>query len=441
MKAGSDTIARWNGMTVARPSTLNSASARRERASASSRLAPYTISLASIESNWPPITEPALDAGIQPDAGAARRLELGDRAGRGQEAAAGVLAVDPELDRVPARRRVLGDVQGLAVGDLELLQHQVDAGGLLGDRVLDLQSGVDLEERDQPVLADQVLDGACAVVVRLLADPLGRLVDLLALRVGEERRGRLLHQLLVAALQRAVTGAGDDDVAVLVGDHLRLDVARLVQVALDEALAAAERRDRLASRRLEQLGDLLDGAGHLHAAATAAERRLDRDRQAVLVGECDDLVGVLHRVGGAGHQRRLGAGGDVAGGDLVAEVADRLRARPDPDQPGIDHRLREIGVLRKESVAGVDGVGAGLPGRVEQLGEVEVGLGRGLATERESLVGEPYVRRVGVGLGIHGDAGQPGILGSADHPDRDLPAIGDEHLGDLRAGVTRHFAS
>ena len=156
------------------------------------------------------------------------------------------------------------------------------------------------------VLADQVLDGARTVVAGLLADALGRLVDLLALLVGQERRGRLLDELLEAALQRAVAGARDDDVAVLVGEHLRLDVARLVQVALDEALAAAERRDGLAGGRVEQLGDLLDGARDLHAAATAAERRLDRDRHAVLLGERDDLVGVLDRVRGARHQRRLG---------------------------------------------------------------------------------------------------------------------------------------
>ena len=46
-----------------------------------------------------------LHAGVQPHAGAGRRLELGDGAGGGQEAAAGVLAVDAELDRVAARRR------------------------------------------------------------------------------------------------------------------------------------------------------------------------------------------------------------------------------------------------------------------------------------------------------------------------------------------------
>ena len=58
MKAGSLTTARWNGITVARPSTLNSSRARRARSNACARVAPLTISLASIESNWPPITEP-----------------------------------------------------------------------------------------------------------------------------------------------------------------------------------------------------------------------------------------------------------------------------------------------------------------------------------------------------------------------------------------------
>ncbi len=104
---------------------------------------------------------------------------------------------------------------------------------------------------------------------------------------------------------------------------------------------------------------------------------------------------------------------------------------PDPDQPGVDDRLREIRVLRKESVSGVDRVGARLLGRVQDLLEDEIGLGRRLAAEREGLVGEPYVRRVGVGFGVHGHALKPGVLGCPDHPDRDLPAIGDQHLGDL----------
>ncbi len=120
----------------------------------------------------------------------------------------------------------------------------------------------------------------------------------------------------------------------------------------------------------------------------------------------------------------------MAGGDLVAEVADGLRARADPDQAGVDDRLREIGVLRKESVAGVDRVGAGFGSRVEQLAEVEVGLRGGLAAERERLIGEPDVWGVGVGFGVHGHARDPGVLGRADHPDGDLAAIGYQHFLD-----------
>jgi hypothetical protein len=44
-------------------------------------------------------------------------------------------------------------------------------GDLLGDRVLDLQAGVDLEEGDGAVLADEELAGAGAVVAGLRGSP------------------------------------------------------------------------------------------------------------------------------------------------------------------------------------------------------------------------------------------------------------------------------
>ncbi len=97
----------------------------------------------------------------------------------------------------------------------------------------------------------------------------------------------------------------------------------------------------------------------------------------------------------------------------------------------VDDGLREIGVLRKESVTRMDRVGAGLLRRVEQLAEVEVGLRRGLAAEGEGLIGEPNVRRVGVRFGVHGHARDPGVPGRPNHPDGDLPAVGDQHLGDV----------
>jgi hypothetical protein len=231
----------------------------------------------------------------------------------------------------------------------------------------------------------------------------------------------------VPALQRAVPGADDHHGAVRVGQHLRLDVPRPVQVPLDEALAAAERRLRLAHRRGVQLRDLGQRPGHLQAAAAAAERGLDRHRQAVLGGERDHLVRAGDRVRGAGHQRRADPQRQVPGGHLVAEHPDRLDRRADPGQPGVQDGPGEVRVLGQEAVPRVHRVGAGRPGGGEDLVDAQVRVGRRAAAERERLVGEPDVPGVPVRLGVDRDAGQPGVPAGPGHPDGDLAPIGDQH--------------
>ena len=80
----------------------------------------------------------------------------------------------------------------------------------------------------------------------------------------------------MAALQRAFALPEVDDVAVTVAQDLYLDVARLVDVffevnaAVLEGLSASWR----AALRPVLSADLV--AGHAHAAAAAAGRRLDR---------------------------------------------------------------------------------------------------------------------------------------------------------------------
>ena len=80
----------------------------------------------------------------------------------------------------------------------------------------------------------------------------------------------------MAALDRAVALEEVDHLPVPIGEDLHLDVARALEVALDQHPVVAEGGLRLAPRHLQGLreaGRVLDDA---HALAAAARRSLDQ---------------------------------------------------------------------------------------------------------------------------------------------------------------------
>jgi hypothetical protein len=83
----------------------------------------------------------------------------------------------------------------------------------------------------------------------------------------------------------------------------------------------------------------------------------------------------------------------------------------------------------------VDGVGAGpLGGRHDRLG-AQVGLRRRDPAERHRLAGLGDERRVAVRVGEHRHGGDPQPVAGAQHPARDLAAVGDQQLADRRGHI------
>ena len=166
----------------------------------------------------------------------------------------------------------------------------------------------------------------------------------------------------MAALDGALALAEVHHVAVGVGQHLDLDVARRLDIALEVDGGVAEGAARLAPRRAQRARQLAGGADHAHALAAAAHGRLDHDGIAHLGRHARGLGVVGDGRLRARHHRHAQPDGGAPRRDLVAHGADGRGGRPDEDEPGGGARLGEARVLGEEAVARVHRLRAACPG-------------------------------------------------------------------------------
>src|SRR4029079_12435908 len=183
-----------------------------------------------------------VDVRVQLDAGLARRQVALDDAGARPELALGVLGVDPELDRVAAGHDVrLAEAQRLAGGDPDLGRDEVDPGQGLGHRVLDLDPAVDLDEVEVALGVDEELQRADVLVAGLDNRPHRAGAEVVAALVRQRGGRPRLDDLLVPPLRGAVALAEMDALAVAIDRDLDLDVAVLVEPALEVQRVVADR--------------------------------------------------------------------------------------------------------------------------------------------------------------------------------------------------------
>ena len=155
---------------------------------------------------------------------AGRLIDL-DETGIGHEIVLGILGIDPQFDGIPSKIHIaLRKGDGLSGRDADLFPNQVDAGDHFGYGVLHLDARVDLEEIISVFLIQQEFHRAGIDVVaglrrldRSLADPVQKFL-------GKRGRGNF-DELLMASLNGTVAGAQMDDVAVLIGKDLHLEMA------------------------------------------------------------------------------------------------------------------------------------------------------------------------------------------------------------------------
>eukprot|EP01022_Parablepharisma_sp_SALTPOND_P017912 TRINITY_DN290_c1_g3_i4.p2 TRINITY_DN290_c1_g3~~TRINITY_DN290_c1_g3_i4.p2 ORF type:complete len:1276 (+),score=518.94 TRINITY_DN290_c1_g3_i4:24104-27931(+) len=368
-----------------------------------------------------------------------RTAHARQRADGGQEALLRILRIDARLDGVAVEAQgILLQRQGLAGGDAQLPLHQVQAGDHLGDRMLDLQARIHFHEIETAILA-------VTLAVTVVGDEFHRARTLIADRArGGHRRfahggaalgaqaggGGFFQHFLVTTLHRAIAFEQVDVMAVGIGEDLDLDMARAGQVFFHQHAVVTKAGDGLALAGGQGRHEIFRALDHAHALATAAGTGLEQYRIADAVGFAAQEVALLAFTVIARYQWHGRRFHQRLGGRLGAHGANGRGRRADEDQAGIGAGLGELGVLRQETIAGMDGLRAGSEGGGDDLVTAQVTfLGRGRAQMHAFIAGRDMLG-ARIGIGIHGHRGNAQATCGGRHAAGDFAAIGDQDLAE-----------
>ena len=151
----------------------------------------------------------------------------------------------------------------------------------------------------------------------------------------------------MATLHRAIPFAEVHGIAMFVGEHLKFDMARVLEEFLHVNLVVAESRQGLGLCNGNRIAERRFAVHNAHASAAAASRRLDDDGVAEVACEPGARRDILAEWSArARNARHAGGLHRLDCRYLVAHEPDRLGPRTDELESALLDTFCEIGVFR-----------------------------------------------------------------------------------------------
>src|SRR5471032_3358584 len=313
-----------------------------------------------------------VDRRVGTNARTAGCVVTGDLAEARQEVVFRVFGVDPELQRETAMLDVfLFHRKRQAGRDADLLTHNVDAGDFFGDGVFHLHPSVHLHAVHL-ALGEQELHGTGVLVTHSLGRTHRQVADVGALFRGQLRARGDLDQLLVAALNRAITLEQVHDVAKAVAEDLRFDVFRIDDALFQEHFRRTKGLGRFGNDPWECLFKIFSAVAATDTPAATTGGGLEHDRITDAVAFNQGFGDVRNVALGPGSDRYARLDHAATGFSLVAHAADHFSRWTDKLDAALGADICQLSVFRQESVAGMQCITTGFHCQIYQFARIQV---------------------------------------------------------------------
>jgi hypothetical protein len=160
----------------------------------------------------------------------------------------------------------------------------------------------------------------------------------------------------VAALHRAFALSERNNAAVRVRQNLNFDVPGPFQIFFEIQAGVAKRVQGFRRSFAERRSKNRIALNQTHAFAAAARHCFQQYGVAHVAGQFLRLLRIFQRIVGPRNRGNIGAASELAPGGLRSQRFHRFRRRPDERNATVRTSARQRRILRKKSVARMDGV-------------------------------------------------------------------------------------
>ncbi|KAF5069363.1 hypothetical protein DSECCO2_233500 [anaerobic digester metagenome] len=248
----------------------------------------------------------------------------------GHKVAVRILGIDPAFNRMTALfQLILFERHYKTIGDVDHFLYQVNADHTFRDGMLHLQAGVHFKKVIIQLVVNNEFNGSGAVIITGFCRGYGMGAHLGPHFRGKQGGGGFFHHLLMSALNRALALEKVNGVAVLIGQYLKFNMVRRFNIFFDVNGIIPESCFCFGTGAAECTLNVFLPFYQPHSFSASAGRGFNHHRQTDFPDGFQGFVIIGNHFNGTGYYGHPGGNHGLPRCNLVAHLADGIRARPD----------------------------------------------------------------------------------------------------------------